>query len=314
MSNAASQSRVWQTRIGPERAEIPTGSLIELSGFRPQLLDTAKKGLTREDDLSALRGVALQLAGISDGKYFPWGSGILVAPGIGITAKHVYDEFKVKLGTGFGLAAIGANGSVANFWTVHQVLSIGGTDLSLLTLDFRTPWAEKLDIKLPELHLCLPKVGDQVFSFGFRAAEENFHCIDNATKLGVLGISSIGTVTAVYPSGRDRSNLPGPCFEVDMPTVSGMSGGPVFDSFGRLIGLISTSFHWGPDDGVTFVSLLWTAAFRKIMPVWPPGMYSEPTNLREISETENNRCYLSYSDCMRWDGRELRVYISDPQS
>ncbi len=176
-----SKRGLWQARIGPESAEIPFGSIIELTVLRPRLKEPEQNGLTREDDLSVLQGIALQLIATADGKYFPWGSGILVAPGIGITARHVYDEFKAKLGADFGLVAVGADASNATLWSIHQVLSIGGTDLLLMTLDLRTPWTERLDIQLPEIHLCLPEVGDKVFSFGFRAAEENFQCIDQVT-------------------------------------------------------------------------------------------------------------------------------------
>lgn len=45
-----------------------------------------------------------------------------------------------------------------------------------------------------------------------------------------------------YPHGRDRVMLPWPVLEVDCPTWGGMSGGPVFDEHGHLIGLLCSSF------------------------------------------------------------------------
>ncbi|MEO1242866.1 MAG: serine protease [Pseudomonadota bacterium] len=302
-------SRVWQTKIGQTQTSVADGSVIELIVCRPLPRDPDQTGLTQEDDLSALRGLALQLVAMDGDWNHPWGNGILLAPGIGLTAKHVIDDFKTKLAVhelgGASIVAIGAAEGAAWLWAVHQVLSIDGTDLALLVLDHKTPWNNNLRLHLPEVHICLPKVGDRVQAFGFRAAEEKFARVEGRNELGIIGISVIGQVNATYPEGRDSSGLPGPCFEIEMPTVSGMSGGPVFDVSGRLIGIISRSFHWGADDGVTFASLVWTAAFRNINPIWPKGMYSGPTNLENISGASNRRCFLSYADNMRWEYGKL---------
>lgn len=307
-------NKSWSTTIGPQQVDIATGSSIELSAQRPRLLDINRTGLTREADLSVLNGLALQLMAFVDDECHPWGSGILAAPGVGITARHVYDEFK-SLGVGSeegaSLSALSVHEGRAVAWSVTQVLSIGGTDLALLVLDCRTPWKEKLGLSLPEIHLCLPRVGDSVFAYGFRASEKTFPRNSGKTSVGMIGLSSCGKVTAVYPSGRDSAILPGPCIETSITTVGGMSGGPVFDSSGRVIGLISSSFHWGPDDGVTFISLLWTAAFRKITPVWPPAMYSQPMSLKEISEAKDMHCFLSYSSQMRWEDDKLKLHLDD---
>lgn len=49
--------------------------------------------------------------------------------------------------------------------------------------------------------------------------------------------------------------MPSPCFEVAMETLGGMSGGPVFNSDGRLVGIVSSSLEGGP----SYVTLLWDA-------------------------------------------------------
>jgi Trypsin-like peptidase domain len=63
-----------------------------------------------------------------------------------------------------------------------------------------------------------------------------------------------GIVTECYPSGRDRVMMPGPCFLTSIHLHGGASGGPVFDQFGRVCGINSTSFDGAPD--VSFVSMI----------------------------------------------------------
>ena len=63
--------------------------------------------------------------------------------------------------------------------------------------------------------------------------------------------------------------LPSPCIEVNMETLGGMSGGPVFNEEGRLIGILSSSFDGGP----SYVTLIWDALRLSItnLPdeIWP---------------------------------------------
>ena len=49
--------------------------------------------------------------------------------------------------------------------------------------------------------------------------------------------------------------MPSPCVEVDMETLGGMSGGPVFNEEGHLVGVVSSSFDGGP----SYITLIWDA-------------------------------------------------------
>ena len=70
-----------------------------------------------------------------------------------------------------------------------------------------------------------------------------------------------------------------PCFAPNVFSVGGMSGGPVFDETGHVIGIVSESIgNDGPDDYVTFVSLIWPVVLFEFEGVYPQGMF--PTGSR----------------------------------
>lgn len=86
-----------------------------------------------------------------------------------------------------------------------------------------------------------PAVGEVVFAVGypeisFEALNENE--IARYLKEGMFGV--YGRVTNLCPSGRGK-NRPSPGFEVDADWPAGMSGGPVFNHHGEVIGVVSSS-------------------------------------------------------------------------
>ncbi len=72
--------------------------------------------------------------------------------------------------------------------------------------------------------------------------------------------------------------LPWPSLQIDCPSWGGMSGGPVFDSEGKLLGLLSSSL----DNGPSFVSLLWPALTCPFEGGWPPESFEGKRTLLNI--------------------------------
>ena len=54
-------------------------------------------------------------------------------------------------------------------------------------------------------------------------------------------MSSVGVVREIHDWRRDKVNLPFPCYRVGARFDAGMSGGPVFDEYGSLCGLVCAS-------------------------------------------------------------------------
>lgn len=92
-----------------------------------------------------------------------------------------------------------------------------------------------------------PKVGDTVLAVGYPELDIRSMAGEDVARYleeGMFGV--YGKVTNIFPNGRDRSH-PTPVFEVEADWRPGMSGGPVFNSDGEVIGIVSYSLP--PGDG-----------------------------------------------------------------
>lgn len=86
-----------------------------------------------------------------------------------------------------------------------------------------------------------PEVGEVVFAVGY--PELGFEALNGSNTAhflqeGMYGV--FGKVICLHPKGRDRTR-PTPGFEVEANWPSGMSGGPVFNQRGEVIGVVSSS-------------------------------------------------------------------------
>jgi serine protease Do len=86
-----------------------------------------------------------------------------------------------------------------------------------------------------------PKIGDIVAAIGFPEIQTFRGSADAARTVIEEGMFvAYGQVTSLYLNGRDASD-PTPVFEVTANWPPGMSGGPVFNAQGVVIGLVSKS-------------------------------------------------------------------------
>ncbi len=105
------------------------------------------------------------------------------------------------------------------------------------------PLSEELHTLSLDFNTDQLKIGDLVVAVGYPKIDttaEKFPSIVVHVAEGMF--ASYGRVTALYPEGRDRTNST-PVFEVDAHWPSGMSGGPVFNAKGHVIGLVSRSIE-----------------------------------------------------------------------
>lgn len=132
-----------------------------------------------------------------------------------------------------------------------------GRDSSRMTLDCMTLRFEE-NLRLNDVREFLPlrltgkwpKIGDEVMAIGF---PELGFLKDRPIDEDVLTermYGSIGRVSGVFPYGREHR--PWPTFSVDGLWPSGMSGGPVFNQDGEVIGLVSSSDEPGSDNAQSY--------------------------------------------------------------
>ncbi|WP_276656659.1 serine protease [Thauera aminoaromatica] len=86
-----------------------------------------------------------------------------------------------------------------------------------------------------------PQIGERVLAVGYPELDLTDMTdvqVQTYLKEGMFG--AYGTITNLFPSGRDRAR-PTPAFEVQANWLPGMSGGPVFNRHGNVVGVVSYS-------------------------------------------------------------------------
>ena len=184
----------------------------------------------------------------------PIGSGVMIGPGLLLTATHVLDEVMASGNPPVFMTYL-PNGARA--WLGHSTVTSSGSsefderrrtssDITLVSCTLNSDAHLNLPLTLAPLQVALPLVGERLWAFGYR-----HHDFEEGTSRLTPLVSS-GLVTAVFPNGRGE-RMPAPCIEVDMDTFGGMSGGPVANDDGYVIGVVSSSFDGGP----SYVTLIW---------------------------------------------------------
>lgn len=240
------------TEVNPDIASL------KLNWGRPEF--TADDGIDSLDSLYQASDSIVAIAGFFDDKLVAIGSGVMIGPGVMLTATHVLDEFP-RTGSGPVLLTF-IPGGVARAWLPTDVVTASGpsqfqnigekrkkvSDLTLLSCALHSEAHTSHPISLVPIELRLPQPGERLWAVGFRhgTIEENVS--------GLIPLVTSGIVTECFVHGRGE-RLASPCIEVDMEALGGMSGGPVFNKDGLVVGIVSSSFDGGP----TYVTLVWDA-------------------------------------------------------
>ncbi|MDD3770291.1 MAG: serine protease [Sulfuricurvum sp.] len=219
---------------------------------------TSDDGIGSLDSLYQVSNSIVSIAGFFGDKLQNVGSGIIIGPGMLLTATHVLQEFSTSGGGPVFLSYLPEG--KARAWLPTAIVSCSGpskcypwdkdkkivSDLSIVSCNLHSEAHLEYPLSLIPMELCLPLPGTRLWALGFRSGN-----IERDDKLLTPLISS-GLVTNCFPHGRGE-RMPSPCVEVQMETYGGMSGGPVFNEDGRLVGIVSSSFDGGP----SYITLIW---------------------------------------------------------
>lgn len=227
--------------------------------------------------LGAQNGILLALSFRDDHGQHTYGSAAMVGPGLAICAAHVVEEqdFYERIQTDAATLVASAplpDGGM-HLWTVLRVALVPDTDLAVLSMALTSPYPVDRRFVSAALTTRMPALGDVLTITGLSAVRGT-EAITNNMNLQMIPGCAFGQVIDRYPEGRGRM-MPGPCVAVECHARGGMSGGPVFDSRGYLVGIVSSSFE-GME--TTFISHIWPALLRPLAacPVWPPAPYPLP--------------------------------------
>lgn len=227
--------------------------------------------------VGAQNGALLALSFRDRDGHHTYGSGVMVGPGLALCAAHVLHEhdFYNKLQRGEATLVVQAplpNGGML-LWTVLRMTLVPDSDLAVLSMTLTSRYPADRRFMTAWLTTRMPALGDVLTVTGLSATGNGTEAIASRTHIEMAPQCQLGSVIDRYPNGRDR-RLPGPCLAVECAVPGGTSGGPVFDSRGYLVGLLSASYDGAE---ISFVSHLWPALVRaKACPVWPPAPYRLP--------------------------------------
>ncbi len=227
--------------------------------------------------VGAQNGILLALSFRDCDGHHTYGSGVMVGPGLALCAAHVLHEhdFYGKLQRDEATLVAQAplpDGSML-LWTVLRIALVPDSDLAVVSMTLTSRYPADRRFMTASLTTRMPALGDVLTVTGLSASGDGTEAIESSTRIEMAPQCQIGRVIDRYPHGRDR-HLPGPCLAVECAVPGGTSGGPVFDSRGYLVGLLSASYDGAE---ISFVSHLWPALVRaQACPVWPPAPYKHP--------------------------------------
>jgi S1-C subfamily serine protease len=198
----------------------------------------------------------------------------IIAPGLAITAKHVIEhhlqEHNIDVtqrthASPFRLLTyqLLPNGNYASWFIVNCFLS-QHTDIAILrlesanqtALDILTQMSTGDERKLMRMTLNPPDISSKIYGFGYPTT--TIEVIDGVPQFNLNSHTTGGVVSEVYMEKLDSVMKPFPVVESNARFDGGMSGGPVFNEAGELVGVISTGLD--DADGMThtgYASLLW---------------------------------------------------------
>lgn len=191
-----------------------------------------------------------------------FGSCFMICPGVFITAAHtVRDYVKSELGTDFEVhICLSIDRRRSRWFRAHQIFCQTDGDIALVSAELIQPSDDRtVTIQSVRVSPRIPFVGESVLCLGFRQD------LDDREKRTVRALASPGRVVAVLPQGRDGVMLPQPCFLVEAGSLGGMSGGPVTDVLGNVIGTVSV----GAGNDMTYATLIYTSFLSTITQIWP---------------------------------------------
>lgn len=266
----------------------PTGT--EIKFIQTTVLPKHSEKAVWVEDWESSGGILLSIQFKGPNGHQVEGSAVLVAPGVAICATHVVQPHIESLLAGDTATLCGGiTEHGLQLWKVVKITLVANTDFTILGLKLCSALPEDKTFYVCRLTTRVPAIGERVTVLGFRSStpfeqeDGRYTCTGNV-------LMCQGEVTARFDDYRDRVFMPWPAFEIDCPSWGGMSGGPVFDKNGYLIGLLTSSFELEDANGPSFASPIWRVLPAQFEAVWPGGIH--PEGKTSLLEADPRLCVI----------------------
>lgn len=205
----------------------------------------------------------------------------MVAPGVAVTASHSVDDVKTASTKRCLTYLAGTETSGLGLWQIRDAYQPNSFDLAILTLERASSFKGRPTITVAQPSTRVPHDGELVSVVGYRGTELDGTPISDP--LNIVPIQSTGTVIEEFPQGLGRWR-PFPMLNARLKTLGGMSGGPAFDRFGHMVGVVSSSPSGECED--TFIALSWPILLEPFSASWPPNFHRPGSTLVSLSKEQ----------------------------
>lgn len=220
--------------------------------------------------------VALALTALKGDYFYPSGTAVIIAPHLAITAKHVIEDYinefegkkviKKDFNATFSMQAVQIldKGKKGALWEIQKIFPCPVSDIALLFLIPKNQEAADYKWRISASSVEIPKPGERIVGFGY--SDSKITNSNNKVEWVQSPNTSVGEVIEVHAELRDTSRLNFPCFHTNARFDGGMSGGPVFNDDGKLIGIICSNLPPSnyQESHVSYVALLWPSLITKV--------------------------------------------------
>lgn len=292
----------FQADVTSDLATLTEGDYLSFSSVRLNYLTEAP--VTSLKSPGRLKGIVLSIHLTTDNSHTVQGCAVMVAPGIALCAAHVFREEIDRLRAGKLKALVVGTAEHGNeLWNLRFITFVPNTEICILSLSLCTGLPPDRTFRQASITTRWPRKGEKLLLVAFKAEEED--CINwkFGGRIRTYTLACAGRVTQHFHKGRG-SMLPGPCVEADFESWLGMSGGPVFDEDGWLVGVLSTSLSSADSNSPSFVSLAFPA-----LPHPFSGGWMDPGHdvVRSLLTMAHRECTIERSEAV------TATYLDDGQ-
>lgn len=236
---------------------------------------------------------AIVMVGVTDGEtYTIEGSGVMVAPGLVLSATHVLrDHADAIAARTLSVYCIGVrSGGRADLWAVPRSLRYAEdhSDIMFLGVELNSEISDDWHVSCVPISTRMPEEGEPLTIIGYRFDRQEAESLPIINGVRAVGRGDLyiaaGEVETIYYPQRDSVLAPFPAIEIKCGSLGSMSGGAVIDEAGALVGIISRGWH---DDGPpsTAAWIIHALMFDVTLP-WPPGAYEPNTAILDLPDDQ----------------------------